>query len=627
MAGELHVSVKGSDKNNGSVSQPFKTISAAALIAQPGDMITVHEGTYRERVNPPRGGESDDKRIIYRAAENEKVVIKGSEEIKGWKKFAKDVWKVTIPNTFFGNYNPYKDIIYGDWFHKLGREHHTGEVYLNGKSLYEMNILEGVLNPKPVRSIVAPEVSLVIADQEGSTYTWYCESDETNTYIYANFHGYNPNKELVEINVREACFYPDAPGRNYITVKGFRMSQAATQWAAPTAEQIGLIGTHWSKGWIIENNVISDSKCSGITLGKDRKSGHNVWTTDPTKGGDIHYNEVVVKALQNGWSKENIGSHIVRNNTIFNCEQAGICGSMGPAFSLVTNNHIYDIWTKRQFSGFEIGGIKFHAAIDTVISNNRVHNAGRGIWVDWMAQGTRITGNLCYDNITDDLFSEVNHGPYLVDNNIFLSPFAIRDMSQGGAYVHNLVAGAVQSAPNERKTPYHLPHSTQIVALTNILGGDGRFYNNIFVQSDLDMPDRNDPNAGRKKGFGTEVYNAVKLPMQIDGNVYYKGAKPCIKETNYAEKPDFDPKIKIVEKGENVFLYITLDNSFKSLNNKLVTTEVLGKAVIPNQAFENPDGSPLKIDTDYFGKKRNDKNPAAGPFENPRVGELRLKVW
>ena len=28
---------------------------------------------------------------------------------------------------------------------------------------------------------------------------------------------------------------------NYITIRGFHMSQAATQWAAPTAEQIGLI--------------------------------------------------------------------------------------------------------------------------------------------------------------------------------------------------------------------------------------------------------------------------------------------------------------------------------------------------------------------------------------------------
>ncbi|MHC4500746.1 MAG: DUF1565 domain-containing protein, partial [Planctomycetota bacterium] len=131
-AGEYHVSVNGSDKNDGSASKPFRTISTAAQAAQPGDMITVHEGIYRERVTPPHGGESDAKRIVYRAAKDEKVEIKGSEVITGWTMFKNNVWKVTIPNTFFGDYNPYKDIITGDWFHRLGRDHHTGEVYLNG---------------------------------------------------------------------------------------------------------------------------------------------------------------------------------------------------------------------------------------------------------------------------------------------------------------------------------------------------------------------------------------------------------------------------------------------------------------------------------------------------------------
>jgi len=45
-AKEYHVSVKGSDTNGGSASNPFRTISQAALVAQPGDIITVHERTF-----------------------------------------------------------------------------------------------------------------------------------------------------------------------------------------------------------------------------------------------------------------------------------------------------------------------------------------------------------------------------------------------------------------------------------------------------------------------------------------------------------------------------------------------------------------------------------------------------
>ena len=45
------------------------------------------------------------------------------------------------------------------------------------------------------------------------------------------------------------------------------------------------------------------------------------------------------------------------------------------------------------------------------------------------------------------------------------------------------------------------------------------------------------------------------------------------------------------------------------------------------ETFENPDGTALKIDTDYFGNKRSESNPSAGPFENPGKGMIKLKVW
>jgi alpha-N-arabinofuranosidase len=52
----------------------------------------------------------------------------------------------------------------------------------------------------------------------------------------------------------------------------------------------------------------------------------------------------------------------------------------------------------------------------------------------------------------------------------------------------------------------------------------------------------------------------------------------------------------------------------------------LGNTIISKAAFENPDGSPLKIDRDYFGKPRSESNPAVGPFENSGEGRILLKV-
>ncbi len=54
-AKEYHVSKSGNDNNDGSFNSPFLTIQAAANLAQPSDIITIHEGIYRERINPPRG--------------------------------------------------------------------------------------------------------------------------------------------------------------------------------------------------------------------------------------------------------------------------------------------------------------------------------------------------------------------------------------------------------------------------------------------------------------------------------------------------------------------------------------------------------------------------------------------
>ena len=316
----------------------------------------------------------------------------------------------------------------------------------------------------------------------------------------------------------------------------------------------------------------------------------------------------------------------MRNNKIFNCEQTGICGSLGAVFSLIENNHIYNIWTKQQFSGAEMAGIKLHAAIDVVIRNNRIHNTGRGLWMDWMAQGTRITRNLLYDNSTDDLFVEVDHGPFLVDNNLFLSPLSLRDMSEGGAYVHNLMTGRVSSNPEPRRsTPYHKAHSTALSGLTSTTGGDNRFHNNFFVGTPAASTEI-DAKPPRFGGYGLWVYNHREFPLQTGGNVYFNGARAYFKEDGALNLSEVDPKAEIIEEGEGVYLRLKLPDEMRKAATRLVNTELLGKAKVSGLPYENADGSPLVIDGDYFGKKRNTATPSPGPFENPGHGDLKLKV-
>ncbi|GAG89885.1 unnamed protein product, partial [marine sediment metagenome] len=296
--------------------------------------------------------------------------------------------------------------------------------------------------------------------------------------ILAQFPGVDPNKEEVEINVRQTVFFPEKQGLNYITVRGFTMSQAATPWAPPTTEQLGLIGPHWSKGWIIENNTISHSMCVGISLGLG-DVGLSVI------GTGIGYTKLANYVVDEGiWTKAKIGGHVVKGNRISHCEQAGIVSSFGAAFSLIEGNEISDIHVRERFTGMEMCGIKLHSAVDVVIRNNCVYNTGfraRGIWLDWMGQGAIIRDNLVFNTGAPALYLEVNHGAILVANNILLSDISLSNRSRGTAFVHNLFAGQCVIGNTTRITPYMEPHSTTIAGMHENYNGDDRFYNNIFA--------------------------------------------------------------------------------------------------------------------------------------------------
>ncbi len=643
MKKEFHVAVTGNDFADGTKAHPFRTISKAAKVAEMGDKVIVHAGEYREWVKPEHSGYSNISRITYEAAEGEKVVIKGSERIQGWEKLEGTVWKVVIPNTFFGDYNPYKEILSGDWFmYKPGIYRHPGEVYLNGVSFYEADSLDEVKNPvirTSVKDLRWFKTEEMILHPEQTIYQWFCETDDESTTIYANFQGADPNKELIEINVRKCCFYPEKSGMNYITVRGFEMAQAASPWTPPTADQPGLLGANWSKGWIIENNIIHDAKCSAISIGKEASTGHNLCTRRHQKPGYQYQMEAVFRALQIGWSKEKIGSHIIRNNVVYDCGQNAIVGHMGCAFSEIYNNHIYNIAVKHEYFGYEIAGIKLHAAIDVKIHHNRIHHCTLGTWLDWQAQGVRVTNNLYYNNDCD-LMVEVSHGPYLVDNNIFASDFSFHNVAQGGAYVNNLCCGKMNLVKVlDRSTPYHFPHSTQVAGTAVVYGGDDRFYNNLFVGVE-GIPNcgtaEYNPNTASYEEYVEKVvsqgagdlnlFKNVEQPAYISANAYFNGAEGFNREKDGYTDKAFNPGVKIVEEGSQVYLEIQIKKELLDMPVKIVSTETLGTVRIVDAIFDDPNGNPIILDRDYLGAQRS-KKPVVGPIEGLKPGLNRIKVW
>jgi len=115
LAKDYYVATDGSDSHSGSKTEPWRTIQHAADTLQPGDTVYIRGGVYRECVQPGRGGTSEDKRIAFKAYPGEIPMIKGSEPIATWQEQGNNVWKAVIPDTFFGDYNPYTTKITGEW--------------------------------------------------------------------------------------------------------------------------------------------------------------------------------------------------------------------------------------------------------------------------------------------------------------------------------------------------------------------------------------------------------------------------------------------------------------------------------------------------------------------------------
>ena len=622
----FHVAENGSDKGTGAVDQPFATIQHAAGLAEPGDRVVVHQGTYREWVRPRQGGWSENSRITFEAAPGERPIIKGSEQVSGWENVEGTVWKVTLPDSFFGSFNPYRAVLEGDWLvSPKDRALHPGEVYLNGKSFYEAAALEDVFQPK-MRTVSEVDTwagrEEKIREPEQTVYQWFPVCGEDCVTIYANFQGADPNRELVEINVRKFCFFPERTGVDFITVRGFEMMHAATSWAPPTAVQEGLLGANWSKGWVIEDNVIHDSKCSGISIGKEVTTGNNECTKYHRKPGYQQQLEAVFRARGIGWSRERVGGHIVRNNVIYDCGQNGVVGHLGGVFSEIYGNDIFNIGVKYEFFGYEIAGIKLHAAIDAQIHSNYIHNCSLGIWLDWQAQGTRVSRNVFHEN-NRDLMIEVTHGPHLVDNNVFTADYSLVNAAQGGAFVRNLLCGFVDTYNvMNRATPYHWPHSTEVLGTALVYGGDDRWVQNVFVGGTEEgkfygtayydgSPVSMEEYVQRVCSLGNgdvEQFEMVRQPVYIKENAYLNGAKHFDREAG-AFVDEADPMVRIFEEDGAVYLELTVPEGI--CWSEEVSSDNLEPPRIVGERFETPDGADLRL----------------GPPAELKPGKNRFLVW
>ena len=215
--------------------------------------MLVAPGIYREYVDPVNAG-TQENRITYRSTQPLGAVITGAEQVKGWKKYEGTTYGYAVFRTA-----------------PSVRTIHIRRMCTATGILQRQTSIRAVCISTTAHCMTTATLEECLKGdiyecscgaRRRSRYKWYTEQDEKTdqTVLYANFRGADPNAENVEINVRRECFFPSKTGVGYLTVSGFKVEKAATTWAPPAAFQDGMIGPHWSKGWIIEDCEIAEQQ-------------------------------------------------------------------------------------------------------------------------------------------------------------------------------------------------------------------------------------------------------------------------------------------------------------------------------------------------------------------------------
>ncbi len=88
------------DTNPGSDAQPLRTISSAAALVEPGDVVQIHAGVYREKVSITQSG-TREQPIRFEAAPGAAVIITGADPLTNWSKGPQGTYSVPWPHRLF----------------------------------------------------------------------------------------------------------------------------------------------------------------------------------------------------------------------------------------------------------------------------------------------------------------------------------------------------------------------------------------------------------------------------------------------------------------------------------------------------------------------------------------------
>lgn len=415
----LHVAMTGADTNDGSAMAPLATIQKAADLAMPGDTVLVHEGTYRGRIAPPRGGAMG-MPITYMAEPGKQVTLKGSQVWKPqWEAAPQgdNIWKAIPDPALFTDTSQIDGA--NPLLIPLARvaTMTLGQVFVDSERMVQMEALADI--------ILRPG-------------TWHYVAAEKAIYVHFPT-GKLPAMSTVELTTERRVFAPHLRGLGYITLSGFTIEHCANQYPGgfydPNAfaeQQAGMVGARSGHHWVIENNIIRQANALGLDCGGEGEVNGKV----DIEGKD----QTRIRATD---------GHIIRNN-VFADNGTDAIMSMGGANISVTNNvFLRNNWLDPQ-EGAESASIKVHYTSNFLLADNLfLDNNTFGMYFDAGNRNPRITRNVFVGN-KRAVFVELGRAdsPSLIDNNVFVDNLhnSIYNHDTSSAQViHNLIYGTTGS--------------------------------------------------------------------------------------------------------------------------------------------------------------------------------------
>jgi parallel beta-helix repeat protein len=189
-----------SDFNAGTALAPLKTIGAGINKLKAGDKLTIHEGEYREMVIMRTSGTAAQP-ILIEAAPGERVVIKGSDLVSGWRRDGKStaVYQAKLPPL------PQKS------------PDSRNPTYWAFNDVRQVFARDGVL-------LDAVPLKRVLSRSAMKPGTFYYNAGKMTLYVQLANNA-NPAKYKIEASLRTMWLHVEA---EYVTVRGIQMRHSNT---------------------------------------------------------------------------------------------------------------------------------------------------------------------------------------------------------------------------------------------------------------------------------------------------------------------------------------------------------------------------------------------------------------